>query len=80
MTLYSPQARQRVGRTIIANFLGCALLVIGVITTPVLVGLGFAILVVSFAVRLYVLVTSKRSSPRSRLQVRLLPITRRVTY
>jgi len=60
VTLSNHGLRQRFGQTIIANFVGCALVFVGIFTTPILFGLGFAILVVSFAIRLYVLVASKR--------------------
>jgi energy-converting hydrogenase Eha subunit F len=60
MTLSNPQSRRRFGQTIIANFVGCALLIIGFFTTPLLMALGFAVLVVSFVTRSYVLVTARR--------------------
>lgn len=60
VTLSNSRSRQRFGQTIIANFVGCALVLVGIFTTPILVGLGFVILVVSLGVRLYALVTSKR--------------------
>ena len=61
------RSRRRFGQTIIANFVGCALLLIGVFTTPFLVGLGFMILVVSLGVRVYVLATARRASRRTTL-------------
>ena len=60
MTLSNLRSRQRFGQTIIANFIGCAVVLVGIFTTSILVGLGFAILVVSLAIRVYVLVTTKK--------------------
>jgi uncharacterized membrane protein YphA (DoxX/SURF4 family) len=59
--LTTTTARHRFGQTIVANLIGCALVVIGAFTTPILFGLGFLILVVSLAVHLYVLATAKRA-------------------
>lgn len=67
MTLPGTRSRQLFSRTIIANFVGCTLMVIGMFTTPVFVGVGFAVLLASFSVRLYALVTSRRSKPKTRL-------------
>jgi hypothetical protein len=52
------------GQTIIANFIGIALLVVGLFTTPVIVALGFAILVISLGVRFYVVTMSRRGRPQ----------------
>jgi uncharacterized membrane protein YphA (DoxX/SURF4 family) len=65
VTLARGRARRRFGQTIIANFVGCALLLIGAFTTPILVGLGFVILIISLGVRLYVLATARRASRRA---------------
>ena len=64
MTLSTGKARHRWLQTIIANFIGCALLVIGFFTTPVLFALGFAILVISLGVRLYVVTLTRRGRPQ----------------
>ncbi len=60
MALTNPRSRRRFGQTIIANLIGCAVLIVGAFTSPVLVGLGFTILVVSLAVRLYAIVILNR--------------------
>jgi uncharacterized membrane protein YphA (DoxX/SURF4 family) len=64
VTLPTGKARHRFGQTIIANFIGCALLVVGYFTTPVIFALGFVILVISLGVRLYVLTMSRRGRPQ----------------
>lgn len=60
MTLSHLQRRRRLARPIVANAVGCALLVISIFTAPFLVALGLAALVASLANRCHALVTPRR--------------------
>jgi len=51
MALTHPRSTRRFGTTVSAHPIGCAVLIVGAFTSPMLVGLGITVLVVSLADR-----------------------------